>query len=202
MVRRADVSKGTEQRRPRHQARRRPAVRGRAERPSRCHLDVPRRSNKQDHAKLALHVADRTQQRRLRHVQTVRGASEVQVLRDGDEASPRRDRTPLPPEAERVLGRGNTEGTPPRVSASTRSHSSSRDSLSLRGFRARGFPALPAVPAPLLAGEEGSTVRVRQRALQSRLEIAAFLLGSTCSVINVPQVWSHLWSLQVQSGVL
>jgi hypothetical protein len=27
-------------------------------------------------------------------------------------------------------------------------------------------------------------------------EIGAFPLGSTCSVINVPKVWSRLWSLQ------
>jgi hypothetical protein len=31
-------------------------------------------------------------------------------------------------------------------------------------FRARDFPALPALPASLLDGKEGSTVRVRQRA--------------------------------------
>jgi hypothetical protein len=48
--------------------------------------------------------------------------------------------------------------------ASTRGHSSSGDSFFLRGFRARGFPVVPAVPLSSLDGKEGSTVRVRQRA--------------------------------------
>ena len=30
------------------------------------------------------------------------------------------------------------------------------------------------------------------------LQTGAFLLGSTCSVINVPKVWSRLWSLQAE----
>ena len=34
-------------------------------------------------------------------------------------------------------------------------HSFSRDSFFLRGFRARGFPAVPAVPASSLDGKEG-----------------------------------------------
>src|ERR671935_2583789 len=133
MVRRADVSKGTSNGGRDIRLVGGPPCAVEQNRPSRCQLDVPRRPNKQDHAKLALHVADRTQQRRLRHVQTVRGASEVQVLRNGDEAFPRRDRTPLPPEAERVLGRGNTEGTPPRVSASTRSRPR-RPSVKFRNY--------------------------------------------------------------------
>ena len=58
--------------------------------------------------------------------------------------------------------------TPPRARASTTGHSSSDVSFSSRGFRARGFPAVPAVPASLLDGKEGSTVRVRQRALLGR----------------------------------
>jgi len=44
-------------------------------------------------------------------------------------------------------------------------YSSSGDSFFLRGVRARGFPALPAVPFSLLDGKEGATVRVPQRAL-------------------------------------
>src|SRR5919197_1168242 len=71
------------------------------------------------------------------------------------EASPRRDRTPLPPEAERVLGRGNTEGTPTPARASTPGHSPSADSFLLRGFRARDVPRLAAHPASSLDGKEG-----------------------------------------------
>jgi hypothetical protein len=41
--------------------------------------------------------------------------------------------------------RVNTEGTPARARAGTCGHSSADDSFLLRGFRARGFPALPAV---------------------------------------------------------
>src|SRR5919106_695778 len=48
----------------------------------------------------------------------------------------------------------------------------------------------------------GSTVRVRQRALQSPCKSLPFLRGSTCRVANVRQVWSRLWSLQVQDGVV
>jgi hypothetical protein len=51
--------------------------------------------------------------------------------------------------------RGNTEGTSARPPAGTRAHSSSCDSFFLRGFRARGFPALPALPASSLDGKEG-----------------------------------------------
>ena len=45
--------------------------------------------------------------------------------------------------------------TPPRARASTTGHSSSDVSFFSRGFRARGFPAVPAVPASLLDGKEG-----------------------------------------------
>jgi hypothetical protein len=51
--------------------------------------------------------------------------------------------------------RGNTEGTPPRVRASTAGYSSSPDSSFLRCFGARGFPTLPSVPTSLLDGKEG-----------------------------------------------
>jgi hypothetical protein len=54
--------------------------------------------------------------------------------------------------AERSVG--NTEGTPARARASTTGYSSSGDSFFLRGFRARGFPALPALPISSLDGKE------------------------------------------------
>jgi hypothetical protein len=50
---------------------------------------------------------------------------------------------------------GNSEGTPARVLASTRDHAPSDESSFLLVVRARDFPALPAVPASLLDGEEG-----------------------------------------------
>ncbi len=50
---------------------------------------------------------------------------------------------------------GNTEGTPTRAPAGARGHSSSADCFFLRGFRARGFPRLPSVPASSLDGKEG-----------------------------------------------
>ena len=50
---------------------------------------------------------------------------------------------------------GNSEGTPARVLASTRDHAPSDESSFLLVFRARDFPALPAVPASLLDGKEG-----------------------------------------------
>ena len=40
-----------------------------------------------------------------------------------------------------TAAQGNTEGTPARARASTRSYSYSADSFFLRGFRARGFLA-------------------------------------------------------------
>ena len=133
-------------------------------------------------------------------MQTVRGASEVQVLRDGDEASPRRDRTPLPPEAERVLGRGNTEGTPPRVRASTRSHSSSRDSLSLRGFRARGVPAVPAVPASLLDGKEGVDGSSPSEGSAKWLQKRCFRFILCLQYVQPDDVWSTFWSTWVETA--
>ena len=54
-----------------------------------------------------------------------------------------------------MRGRGNTEGTRPRASAGTRDHSFSGDSFFLRGFRARGCPALPARSVSSLDGKEG-----------------------------------------------
>ena len=51
--------------------------------------------------------------------------------------------------------RGNTEGTPTGAPASTRGHLSSDVSFVLRGFRARGFPPLPARPDWSLDGKEG-----------------------------------------------
>ena len=58
-------------------------------------------------------------------------------------------------EVETRRRRGNSEGTPTRAPAPTRGHRASGDSFRLRGFRARGFPALPAVPASSLDGKEG-----------------------------------------------
>src|SRR5205823_8859026 len=67
-----------------------------------------------------------------------------------------------PPSSERLsipvrqpTSQGNIEGTPAPARASTRGHSSTGDSFFLRDFRARGFPAVPAVPASLLDGKEG-----------------------------------------------
>src|SRR6266516_4555507 len=50
-------------------------------------------------------------------------------------------------------------------------------------------------------GKEGSTVRVRQRALQNPRS-RGFCFGSTCRFANLGQVWSPLWSLQVENAVL
>jgi hypothetical protein len=47
----------------------------------------------------------------------------------------------------------------------------------------------------------GSTVRVRQRALQ-KPRTRGFLFGSICRFSNVGQVWSPLWSLQVENALL
>jgi hypothetical protein len=55
----------------------------------------------------------------------------------------------------RPTGRGNTEGTPPRASASTTGYSSAGLSFILRRFRGPGFPAVPPLPASLLDGKEG-----------------------------------------------
>jgi hypothetical protein len=63
--------------------------------------------------------------------------------------------TRTPDAITRELRRGNTDGTALRARASTRGYPSSPDSLLLPGFRARGFPALPAVPARDLDGKEG-----------------------------------------------
>ena len=49
---------------------------------------------------------------------------------------------------------GNSEGTPARVLTSTRDHAPSDKSSFLLVFRARDFPALPAVRASLLDGKE------------------------------------------------
>ena len=45
----------------------------------------------------------------------------------------------------------------------------------------------------------GSTVRVRQRALQKRCKSARFRSGRFCTAPNVRQVWSRLWSSHVQN---
>jgi hypothetical protein len=50
--------------------------------------------------------------------------------------------------------RGNTEGTPPREPAGTRGQSSSAVSFSLRGFRGRPVPRLPAFAATDFDGKE------------------------------------------------
>jgi hypothetical protein len=48
-----------------------------------------------------------------------------------------------------------SEGTPARAPPGTRDHSSSGDSFFVRGFRARGFPGVPAFPVSPLDGKEG-----------------------------------------------
>ena len=53
----------------------------------RCQLDTPRRPDEQHQPKLTLQLADRTRERRLRHVQTLRCAPEVQLLRYSDEVT-------------------------------------------------------------------------------------------------------------------
>jgi hypothetical protein len=53
----------------------------------------------------------------------------------------------------RPHGQGNTEGTPAGEQTGTLGHSSSGDSSFLRGFRARGFPRLPALPGLSLDGK-------------------------------------------------
>jgi hypothetical protein len=73
----------------------------------------------------------------------------------------------------RGLREGNSEGTPTRAPASTRVHSSSGDSFFLRGFRARGDPAVPALFGSSLNGKEGvdgsSPSEGLEEALQMRL---------------------------------
>jgi hypothetical protein len=46
---------------------------------------MPRRPNEERDPELTLEVTDSARQRRLRHVQTLCSAAEVQFLRDGDE---------------------------------------------------------------------------------------------------------------------
>ena len=61
---------------------------------------------------------------------------------------------------------------------------------------------LPAVVTGCLRAlmvRRGSTVRVRQRALQSA-SIGAFCFARTCTISSVRWVWSPLWSPQVQSA--
>jgi hypothetical protein len=80
---------------------------------------------------------------------------QVSVERDLRSVGDRPRARALRVRAERSVG--NTEGTPPRARASTTGYSSSGDSFFLRGFRARGFPVVPAVPASLLDGNEAQT---------------------------------------------
>src|SRR6476646_2198269 len=56
---------------------------------------------------------------------------------------------------EHHISKGDSEGTPPRARASKTGQSSSADPFFLRGFRARGFPPVPALPSSLLDGKEG-----------------------------------------------
>ena len=87
--------------------------------------------------------------------------------------------------------RGNTEGTPLRARASTAGHPSSGDSFFLCGFRARVFPDVPALPASLLDGKEGSTVRVRQRG--SNKDLQRGLLPSRPSISrSIRAVWGQI----------
>jgi hypothetical protein len=73
---------------------------------------------------------------------------------------------------------GNSEGTPARVLASTRDHAPSDESSFLLVFRARDFPALPAVPASLLDGKEGVSGSSPEEGLQSPSKRALFKLSS------------------------
>jgi hypothetical protein len=70
--------------------------------------------------------------------------------------------------------RQDAKGTLREVLASTRDHAPSDESSFLLVFRARDFPALPALPASLLDGKEGSTVRVRQRASRKASKMGFF----------------------------
>ena len=54
-----------------------------------------------------------------------------------------------------MTAQGNTEGTPARVRASSRSYSSALDPGDLRGFRGRQRPRSPSLPASALNGKEG-----------------------------------------------
>src|SRR6476646_9924231 len=56
---------------------------------------------------------------------------------------------------EHHISKGDSEGTPPRARASKTGQSSSADPFFLRGFRARGFPPVPALPSSSLDGKEG-----------------------------------------------
>ncbi len=66
-----------------------------------------------------------------------------------------RERPPPQGASAQRISEGNTEGTPARPATGTRGHSSPGDSSFLRGSRARGFPAVPALPASSLDGKEG-----------------------------------------------
>jgi hypothetical protein len=88
--------------------------------------------------------------------------------------------------------RGNIEGTPTRAPASTRGHSFPGDSFFLRGFRARDEPAVPALPALELNGKEGSTVRVRQRALQRPRKTGSLYSGRP-TLPRLARVWKAFW---------
>jgi hypothetical protein len=54
-------------------------------RASRCQLDAARSPYEQHQPQLPLELANRTRERRLRHVQTLRCPPEMQLLRNGDE---------------------------------------------------------------------------------------------------------------------
>src|SRR5581483_5728402 len=82
----------------------------------------------------------------------------------------------------RPTARGNTEGTPPRARASTAGYSSSFDSFFLRGFRARGFPVVPAAPSSLLDGKEGVDGSSPSEGFEKRLQISGSLETCVASV--------------------
>jgi hypothetical protein len=96
--------------------------------------------------------------------------------------------------------RGNTEGTPPRARASTTGYSSSGDSFFLPGFRARGFPSVPAVPASSLDGKEGVDGSSPSEGSAKTPHVGAFVFTSTCRFSRVRWVWSRLWSFQVENA--
>ena len=118
------------------------------------------------------------------------------------------DATPTPPIAGKegldgsswgqVLGTGQgVSRVAQRASREGRSRQRKRHTCKTR--RQAVLPHPPAASRGL-HGKEGSTVRVRQRALQSRRKMVPFPLGSTCICSGVHRVWSRLWSFQVHDA--
>jgi len=77
-------------------------------------------------------------------------------------------------------------------------YSSSADSFFLRGFRARGAPALPAVPASSLDGKEGVDGSSPSEGSAKAPQSGASSFECTCTIHSMRWVWTPLWSLQVE----